>query len=93
MDVLYGVAVKDVSMCHHSLLKLGDMKNQICEAVASVEGTLQNFGTSSFITLILSQLPLELIFSICEGKKHFSCTLSIDTAVTLAELVIQFTKC
>jgi hypothetical protein len=69
------------------------MKNQICEAVASVEGTLQNFGTSFFITMSFSELPLELIFSICEGKKHFSTTLSVDAVVTLVELVIQFTKC
>lgn len=44
MDVLYRVAVKVVSVAHHSLLKLGDMKNEICESVASVEGTLQNMG-------------------------------------------------
>lgn len=93
MDVLYGVVVKVVSMPHCSLLKLGNMKNQICEAIASVEETLQNFGTSSVIALSLSELPLELIFSICEGKKYFSSTLSIDAVVTLVELIIQFTKC
>jgi hypothetical protein len=51
MDVLYGVAVKVASMSHHSLLKFCDLKSQIYEAIASVEGTLQNVVTSSFIAL------------------------------------------
>jgi hypothetical protein len=89
---LHGVAVKVVSVSHHDLLKFNDLKNQICEAIASVEGTLQNFWTSSFIALS-PELPLELIFSIYEDKKHFSSTVSIDAIVTLVELVIRFTKC
>jgi hypothetical protein len=76
-------------MGSHSLLKVGDVKSQIFEAIASINGTLQNFGTNSFIIFACSQLPLDLIFSICEGKN----TLSVDPIVTLVELEIQFTKC
>jgi hypothetical protein len=53
---------------------------------------LQNVVTSSFIALS-SELWLELILSICEGKKYFSSAPSTDAVVTLVELVIQFTKC
>jgi hypothetical protein len=46
---------------HHSLLKVGDVKSQICEAIASINVTLHNFGTNSFIIFAFSQFPLDLI--------------------------------